>query len=306
MIYFFVKERMIQVVMFLLTITFLSLASVLIEYLQTEKTFFQLSYSRNMIELLVILWIVFFIERLLSLVFCQKKTWEYYLGSLLIIIFPPVRLATRRCGQEEYIWWNFTWQKVDLELCYRVEKRFMFPILVISLLMLPFWIVDFFLPQQIDDHLFLFHILHMGNALIWGAFVAEFIMMFSITSNRFKYLRSHWLEIFIILLPMVVLIRWLAILFPALNSGSFLTPVRLLWFSKFKRMLNIYRSRSFLNRMVRIMIMIDVIRYYYSRRNPEKYLQILQLNLREKEQEIIELKNKIRETEELLCKERIK
>lgn len=300
MTHFSVKEQIIQTVMFILTITFLSLASILVEYLQTEKTFSQLPYSKNMIELLFILWPIFFIERLLYLIFCQERTWQSYLGLFFITLFPPFRLAARRCGGKEALWWNFTWQEVDLRLYSRLEKRFMFPILIISLLMLPFWTMDLFFPQKIVAHVSWYHVLYMGNALIWGLFVAEFTIMFSITPKRFEYLKVHWLEIFIILLPMVALVRLLTIYFPIFSSTSFLAPTRLIWVTKFKKMLNIYRSRTFLNRIIRIIIMVDVIKYYYSRKNPEKYLQILQSSLQEKEQEIVELKHKIKEAKKLL------
>jgi len=290
----FSAEYLVQLIMFWLTIIFLSLASIFVEYGPTEAFF--LPYAPQMATILLILWPTFFIEQIVSWGFCHK-TWK---SCLALTLFPPLRLAMRRCHQETQIWWNFRWQLVDPALYYRLERRFMFPLLILSLIMIPFWIIEIFFPRKMLVYPLLYHFIHLGNALIWGLFVTEFIIIFSIAPKRLEYLKLHWLEIFIIILPMLALARILIIRTPVWNSLPFFESIKFIKLTELQRTLNIYRSRVLLNRIIKIFIMIDIVEYFYLRRNPQKYRQILQNKLQEKEQELLKLRKKIVAVEKLI------
>jgi hypothetical protein len=73
------------------------------------------------------------------------------------------------------------------------------------------------------------------------------------------------------------------------------------WFVKLQKILNLYRSRSVLTRFIRILIVIDLVRRFYQRKNPEKCLTMLQAQLEEKEHDIAELKKQISEVEKLVA-----
>ncbi|RKZ47014.1 MAG: hypothetical protein DRR08_32750, partial [Candidatus Parabeggiatoa sp. nov. 2] len=69
---------------------------------------------------------------------------------------------------------------------------------------------------------------------------------------------------------------------------------------KLQRMLNMYRARTVFNRIIRILVIIDIFKRFYQRRNPEKYLEILRLKRVDKERELADLKKQISETELLI------
>ncbi|RKZ36131.1 MAG: hypothetical protein DRQ41_14915, partial [Gammaproteobacteria bacterium] len=154
-------EQYIAKVMFVLTIIFISLFAITIQYLQVEGGLERLPFSQVIINLLFILSPIFFLERLLFFIICHKKK---YVAHFFIALIPPLRLAARRCDDKEYIWWNGDWQLVDKSLYQRIEKQFLYPILLISLIMIPFWIMEIF--EKTSIHPLLYHIINWGNAVI--------------------------------------------------------------------------------------------------------------------------------------------
>lgn len=292
-------EHIIAKVMFYLTIFFLSLVAIIIQYLQIDNGLDRLLFSQEIVTVLWLLWPLFFLERLFYLIFCHHKTWKTYLNLFLITLIPPLRLAARRCDEQNSIWWNNRWELVNKTLYKRIEKQFLYPILFISLFMIPFWISEILFSETIyTTYGLLYMMTNLGNALIWGLFVTEFTILISIAQKRLHYLITHWLELFIIILPMLALTRFLLIAkyLKISKSGYFL------WFVKIQDILNIYRARSVLHRLIRILILINIVKRLYQRRNPKKYLVILRKKRLEKEEEILELEQEIDETESLIEK----
>jgi len=282
-------ESIIAKVMFVITIIFLFLIGLIIQYWQTDKGLELLSYSQIIITILLIVWPIFFFERLLYLIFCDdKKTWKSYLSPLFVTLLPALHLATRACGKREYILWSFRWQLVTPDLYTHIEKKFLYPILLLSLIMIPFWITEIFYPEKLTTHPLFIHLINRGNALIWILFVTEFFILFSIAEKRMDYLKKHWMEILIIILPMLALTRFVLI-------------SRSLYLIRIQHFLNIYRSKVVLNRIIRILVILDLVKRFYKRRNPEKYLIRLQKQLTEKEKEISDLKTQISEMEQLIA-----
>jgi len=291
-------EPIIAKVMFALTILFLALVAIIVQYLQTDNGFQRLFCFQQIIDLLVILWPIFFFERVIYLIFCKRRTWKSVITLFVIFLIPPLRLAIKRCDAQEYIWWNNNWQLVNGKLYKQIEKKFLYPILIISLIMIPFWVLEIFYPAKVSSLPFLYHLINFGNALIWGVFAAEFIIMISIAKDKTQYLIKHWLEFFIIILPLLALTRFIIIAkYLKISKSTYL-----IWFVKLQGILNIYRTRSVINRIIRILIIIDIVKRFYQRKNPHKYLLILQNKLAKHEEEIAEIKAKIEEVKAIINK----
>lgn len=293
----------IETTMFVLTVIFLLLVAIIIQYLQSEEMLSRLPYLQLMIGILLVSWPIFFIERLLYLVFCPYRTWKTYLGALLISLFPPCRLAARRCADQSYIWCVFGWRLVDYSLVItinqrletRIEKQFLFSGLLLAALMIPFWIIEIFIPKTLIKYYFIYHLLNIGNALIWALFVAEFVILISISHNWTLYLLRHWLELLIILLPMIALVRVIRLVQTSMVLEVLQIPETILL--GIPKILNIYRARTFLNRMIRILTLVEFIQLWSKYKNPKKYLVKLKEELAEKELEVILLKRQICEME---------
>ncbi len=279
--------------MLIITVIFLFISAVLIQYLQTDHGFERLYYAQLMVDILKILWLTIAIERLLYLLFCYEKNGKNLLFISIMILIPPLRLASRNCYKKDYIFWNLKWRLINQELYTHIEKRFLYPILVISFFMIPFWIIEIFSINF--SNLWFFHLLNIGNAIIWSLFVAEFIILCSISKKPFNYVLAHWLELSIIILPMLALARFILISkYIQVSKTTYL-----IWFVKIQNMLNIYRTRSVLNRIIRILIIINIVKRFYQHKNPQRYLEILQEKLKDKEQEIAKINQQIEETKKL-------
>ncbi|MDM8567458.1 hypothetical protein QUF74_17650 [Candidatus Halobeggiatoa sp. HSG11] len=130
-------EKLVSIFMLITTVIFLSISAVLIQYLQTTDGIEHLYYVEQMIDILQILWLIFIIERILYFLFCCEKTVKKLFITLLIILIPPLRFAARRCHEKDYIFWGLGWQQVDQTLYQHIEKQFLYPILGISICMIP-------------------------------------------------------------------------------------------------------------------------------------------------------------------------
>ena len=97
----------------------------------------------------------------------------------------------------------------DDELRHRVDRFFHTPMIVLGLLTLPLLALDVLFirePGQADDPVdkgALFWLIIGGLTLIWIAFTAEFVIKVSIAESRVEYVRRNWLDIIIILIPVL-------------------------------------------------------------------------------------------------------
>jgi hypothetical protein len=287
--------------MFLLKIIFLGIAAVLIQYMQTDEIMQTLHYRAEMLMILLWLWAVFGLERLIYLALCPNKTWRSFVAALFIILFPPLHLAARRCHTKQYIWYFTHWELVKEPLFHKIDRQFLTWIIILLIFMTPLWIMEIFFSKVVQEHILLRHVINLGNAAVWAVFVAEFIIEISITKKWQQYIIKHWIELLIILLPMLAFARFIRL--AQLGSLSKLGMLQNLVISsavKLQHLLNVYRARSTINRLIKLLILIDIIRRWQQRRNPHKYLARLKEQLSEKQQELAEIKIKIAETQKLI------
>lgn len=294
-------ETFIASLMFFLAIIFLAVVAILIQYLQTDFSIQILPFFDEMFSFLFLLWLIFAVERLIYISFCVQNRLKILYFSPFILIFPPLRLITQRCSTSPAIWLYSEWYEPQPKLLEEIETWFIYLTLPISLLMLPFWIIEIFHADLLYENFFLHHIVNLGNALIWALFVAEFMLEFTITNKRGEYLIKHWLELFIIILPMLILTRFMRLgyLSTLLGLGN-LSELQVFRLAKLRQMLSLYRARAVFNRVLRILTLIDLFRRWQQRSNPQKYLIYLQENLAYHQEQVSEIQQKILETQRLL------
>jgi hypothetical protein len=124
----------------------------------------------------------------------------------------------------------------------------------------------------------------VGEALIWAAFALEFTVMISIVERKFRYCRQHWIDLLVIVLPLIGFLR----------SLRLVRLARLQQVGKFTRL---YRLRGSVLRAQRGMVVASVVERKLVR-NPRKQLAQLKDTLVEKERETETLRKRIRELEQ--------
>ena len=188
---------------------------------------------------LAVIWPVFLLEALVHVV-ARSRRWKQHLAYCLC---PPARLGARDACTGKRIWLpQASWTVVDREMAERMERKLNFPMILIALCVIPLLALDYYQPE----HHPLVHHLHnsvaqqpapaapqqtsavaseipaalawaqlpavrfatrIGEALIWTAFALEFTVMISVVDRKLRYCRQHWIDILVIVLPLIAFLR---------------------------------------------------------------------------------------------------
>jgi hypothetical protein len=148
---------------------------------------------------------------------------------------------------------------------------------------------------RIRENLWLKIILHFGTGIIWFAFASEFIVMYSVAEKKLAYCKEHWVDLVIILLPLVSFLR-------SLRAIRALRVAKLAKAQQITRMGRIYRLRGLAVKAFRAMLLFEVV-YRITGITPQKRLDRLRLTLGEKEAEIEDLQEQIIDLESIISRQ---
>jgi len=247
---------------------------------------------------LLLLWPLFIIEYMVTLGRWQfgrreqsaanpdaSESLSRRFARAMVCLVPPLRLAAQSPVWDNRIWLPvLNWQHPGRELSKTLEKVTSKPMLIIALLILPILLIEFGLSSMIERHGWLRLLLHISTGFIWWAFTVEFITMISATDKKFAYVKKHWIDLAIILLPLLSFLR----------SLRFLRLARLAKVQKIAKMGRIYRMRGLGMKVFKAMIVVGFMQRVL-RVTPEKRLKKLQAQHEEKAIELNELEAEIAE-----------
>lgn len=225
------------------------------------------------------LWLVFFVEGVWRLLHRDRSgsLWRDLLSFVRVLLFPPLRVGARSVAGDWAIWLPWLgWQPVDRELRRRLERFFSVPMILIALLVLPLLAIQYYLLQGEDGAqwgLTLFLII--GNTVVWFAFAAEFTLMMSVAKNRLQYCFQHWIDLAIIVLPLLQMVPYLPLL-------------RLI------RLSQLYRLQGLTFKLWRAVLLLEVIQRMTGQ-SLEKRLKRLNDLMAAKEEELEDLRREIEE-----------
>ena len=238
--------------------------------------------------IVVVLWGTIALEAISSLAQAQDSLKAAGLRCLLICLIPPARMTISSAWPADRIWLpRLGWQVCTHDLFTRLEFKFTLPMLIITLLILPVMAVELLMTKQLEQSQALTLALHHTTALIWTAFAAEFIVLFSVARKKLDYCKKNWINIVIIILPLVGFLRSLRLF-------------RMLRLAKAGKLARAYRLRGLLMRAQRLALLFNLIERILHR-NPEKYLATLREREQNKLNELAEIQTKIRELEQLIA-----
>ena len=119
------------------------------------------------------------------------------------------------------------------------------------------------------------------TALIWFSFALEFILMVSLAEKKLDFCKRNWINIVIILLPLLAFLRSLQLF-------------RFLRMAKAGKLMKAYRLRGLITRIVKLALVFNLIERILAR-NPERYCEHLEEKLAEKREEMDRLEQKLAE-----------
>lgn len=172
--------------------------------------------------------------------------------SAIVCICPVLRMGARSPEMNGRIWLpGMGWRVTGRRLQRQLERAFSVPMMVIALLIMPILITEFFLKDQVAAYGWLRNLLHIGTGVIWFAFAAEFILMVSIAEKKLAYCKAHWIDLAIILLPLLSFLRSLSLV----RATRLAKLMRIQQLSKLARA---YRLRGTAIKAFRVLVLFDL------------------------------------------------
>lgn len=246
------------------------------------------AWGEQVLYLLLWIWPIFVGEQLLHFLRTKRgqSFWRQHRYWWAFCLCPPLRMCARHRGSSDRIWLpTLGWQIADQYLVRRLERAFSMPMIGIALLILPVLGLQIYYSDRIVDYPKLRFALHVGTGVIWFAFATEFIVMVSVTPRKVKYCLRHWLDLVIIVLPLVSFLRTLRIL----RATKLLNTAKL---QHLARLIRVYRLRGVAVRGWRGMVLLELTQRILFQ-SPTKRLRKLEELYSEKELELQELKQQI-------------
>lgn len=275
--------------MFVIALAFLILTAFSLHHFEHESN--DPERGRLLGWLFIGLWIPIFAESLVGYWQRTDYSWKASGKLLLIWLIPPYRLALSTYPGGQCLWLPMLgWQRPDRVLFDRMDRGFSIPMVFIALLILPILAIEFFGAKYIPLYPELGLFLNFGTALIWLAFAFEFIMMSSVAEAKLKYIVRNWINLAIILIPLVAFLRGFQV-------------ARLLRLGKTTRALKIYRLRGLGMRAWRGVLTLELIERILHRKS-ETRLEHLNAQLHDKEQDLEILRERIRQLEATIASKR--
>lgn len=262
-------------------LAFLTLIGVILPHGDSGESFREaLRLHPWFVSLLLGLWSVIGIEAVLGL----RRTTEAWPARLkrlvLTLLLPPLRMTTATSIPQGWLWLPVIgWRRAGPALSEKLEQKLALPMVILTLLVLPVLGVEFGFGETLDNHPRLALAVHLTTCLIWLGFTVEFIWMLSATPHKLAYCQRHWINLIIILLPLVAFLR-------VLSTFRF---VRLL---RAGRLLRAYRLRTLQSRLWRLALLFNLIDRL-QQRNPAKYRATLEKKIADLEAEAARLKGKL-------------
>lgn len=260
---------------------------------EIEQTDSLQSYARPIgkwiLITLLLLWPLFWIEYVLDAGTARDRMgarviqWQ----RLLACVIPPLRIGAVSPHWGNRLWLpSLGWRSPGRTLSTLLEQRLSKPMLTIALLILPILAIEFIFSQLVQSYFWLRILLHIATGFIWFAFTLEFIVMISASKQKLNYVKKNWIDLAIILIPLISFLRSLRVLRLA----------RLARIQKIARLSRIYRMRSLGTKALKALLLIGFVNRLL-KITPEKRLAKLENELREREEDVAELKRQIQQIE---------
>lgn len=271
-------DRLLAVPMFAVTVAFLLGLAVLLHQTRGDQTDGDLisPLSLTLIAGLGVLYLAYVAEFVIH----WRAGGQGLKRHFIYLLIPVARLCTRDHLDGSHAWIpGLGWKKADSKLEKFLARKFSGPMIIIALCVLPVVGAEFLYDKQIDSKSALRFFIDSCGAAIWAAFVFEFVVMVSIVEKRLRYCKQNWIDLAVVLLPIVSYLG-------AARLG------RLLKLKQLTRTARIYRMRGLAIRSWRAIVVLDVIDSLL-RRDPQQRVEKLESQIHEKRQEIEHLHSEI-------------
>ena len=227
--------------------------------------------------IIIVLWGIVIVEGLLGLRWAPDAWPARVKRLLLTALLPPMRMITASSKPRGWLWLPAAgWRPVGEKTSERLEQRLALPMLILTLLVLPALGIELLEGDALDDHPGMALATHLTTCVIWIGFTVEFLWMVAAAPDKLSYCLKNWINLVIILLPLVAFLR-------LLNIFRFSRMFRA------GRLLRAYRLRGLWVRSWRLVLLFNLADRL-QQRNPAKYCAGLEKKVADLEHQLAELR----------------
>ena len=176
------------------------------------------------------------------------------------------------------------WKPVGEETSEQLEQKLALPMVILTLLVLPVLGAELTGGETLDNHPRMALATHLTTCVIWIGFTMEFLWMFAAAPVKLTYCLKNWINLVIILLPLVAFLR-------VLNIFRFTRMLRA------GKLLRAYRLRGLWTRLWRLALLFNLLDRL-QQRDPAKYCASLEKKIADLEEELATLQAKLAEQRE--------
>jgi hypothetical protein len=235
------------------------------------------------------LWLVILVEAVVRFALWERRrpAWEGLARAAACGLLPPLRLGCRGLARPGHVWLpTLGWRPVDAALRRALERFFSVPMICFALLVLPLFVLEYYWAAEVRAEPILALWLDVGTGVIWLAFAIELVLMASVPARPVRYCFAHWIDVAIVVLPVVELLP----LFRLLRLGRVLRLEELLRWGR------LHRLQALLTRAWRALLLLQVVSRLMGR-SPQDRLRRLRELLHAKEEEVADVRREIGELE---------
>ncbi|OYW74669.1 MAG: hypothetical protein B7Z37_16725 [Verrucomicrobia bacterium 12-59-8] len=240
--------------------------------------------------LIFTLWAIVIVEGIAGL-FVAPDAWSARLKRLLLTaLLPPLRMITATSKPDGWLWLpGIGWKPVGVETSEQLEQKLALPMVILTLLVLPVLGAELTGGETMDNHPRMALATHLTTCVIWIGFTMEFLWMFAAAPVKLTYCLKNWINLVIILLPLVAFLR-------VLNLFRFTRMLRA------GKLLRAYRLRGLWARLWRLALLFNLLERL-QQRDPAKYCAALEKKIADLEEELAKLQAKLAEHREKITQE---
>ncbi|HEY1050423.1 MAG TPA: hypothetical protein VGE39_11730 [Prosthecobacter sp.] len=226
------------------------------------------------------LWTVVIVESLLGL-FQSTDCWPLRLRRfLLTAALPPLRMVTASSTPRGWLWLpGAGWRAAGEATTEKLEQKLALPMVILTLLVLPVLGAELTGGETLENHPRMALATHFITSVIWVGFTVEFLWMVAAAPAKLAYCLKNWINLIIILLPLVAFLR-------------VLTMFRFARMFRAGKLLRAYRLRGLWTRLWKLALLFNLFERL-QKRDPAKYRVALEKKIAEMERELTSLRAKL-------------
>ncbi len=234
------------------------------------------------LPLIITLWAVVIVEGIAGLFVTHDALPARLKRLLLTALLPPLRMVTASSKPRGWLWLpGIGWKPAGEETSEQLEQKLALPMVILTLLVLPVLGAELTGGETLDNHPRMALATHLTTCVIWIGFTMEFLWMVAAAPDKLSYCLRNWINLVVILLPLVAFLRML-------NIFRFTRMLRA------GKLLRAYRLRGLWTRLWRLALLFNLLDRL-QQRDPAKYCSALEKKIADLEEKLGELRSKLAE-----------